>query len=229
MSLYQHGKRTRQTRNTKVFLGVFAIVGAALVTAALIVSKDIGNSTAPKTNVPIVTEVGENEEDKLQINEKLFSFKLPSDWKLLEKRNDQNHFYVWTATKKGASDRKLTIYVDTMPGEPKIVRLQPITPENKKLFLGNISGDCVGFAGNTSVNRQPKDTTPFNAKWENVSFLCDPIVNNQTVGTGTVSGGIATPLTGSQGKHTYFFFYQDHNIRPDDKILIDALKSFQVN
>ena len=50
----------------------------------------------------------------------------------------------------------------------------------------------------------------------------DPISANQTIGTGTVQSGIAAKI----GQHKYFFYYEDHNIRPDDKILQDALRSF---
>src|SRR5687768_7599622 len=103
MPLYQHGKRTRQARNAKVFLGIAAVVGVSLVLAAFIISKDIGNSTAPKTNVPIVTNIGEDEEEKLKVSEQLFLFELPRDWKLYDKRtNEDIHFYRWGSTKKGA-------------------------------------------------------------------------------------------------------------------------------
>ncbi|MDQ3064654.1 MAG: hypothetical protein M3Q36_00055 [bacterium] len=228
MSLYQHGKRTRNPKNPKIFLSIAIVTGVTIVVAAFILSKDIGNSTAPKTNVPIVTNVGEDEESKLQINEKLFIFSLPSDWKLQSKVNDENtHHYVWVSTKKGASDRKLTLYVDTMPAEPKIVRLQPVSPSKNKLILGNISGECLSFAGSTNSSNRSQATAPFKAKWENITFLCDPIQANQTIGTGSTEGGTGVPLTAGQGRHSYFFFYQDHNTRPDDRILVDALKSFE--
>lgn len=218
--MYQHGRRTKSQKSKGSLLAALAIVGVVVLIVAYIVHKDIAGSTAPKTNVPIVTEVGaEDDEEKLKINENLFSFDLPADWKLSSSRKDgRQHFYIWNSTKKGAADRRLTLYVDIMPANHKLVKLQPITPNGAKLILGNLSDDCVNFAG--SADRQ--GNAEFEAKWENVSFMCDPIKANQTIGTGTVEGGIKTTV----GNHSYFFFYEDHNIRPDSQILADVLRSF---
>lgn len=215
--MYQHGKRTKPPFSFRILLGVAAIVGMTLIVTAVILSKDLGNRTTPVTGAEIVTEIGEDGSDKIKIDEPLFYMELPVDWKLQERRNDENiNFYAWVSTRQGGADRKLTLYIDRLPQNHKLVRLLPLTSSNDRFILGNVSDDCANF-----VN--VKGTEPVEAKWENVAFMCDPIINNQTIGTGTEQGGIAANLKG----HKYFFFYEDHNIYPEDSILIQALKSFR--
>lgn len=217
--MYQHGKKTKAPKNSAVFLATVTIIGVVVLIGWWIIHKDIGAGTDPKTTVPIITEVGEDKEDKLKVNENFFSFELPADWKLLEHQTGNGiNAYIYVATRKGADDRKLYVHVDTIPQVYKVTRMQPITPNGNKLMLGNVSGNCVDFSkdANRSSNAE------FTAKWENVTFVCDPIITNQTIGTGTEDSGIATKV----GNHRYFFYYEDHNIRPDDRILRDALQSF---
>lgn len=221
--MYQHGRRTKAPKSANTFLATLIVVGVVVLMAWFIVHKDIGSGTDPKSTVPIVTEVGEDNEDKLKINENFFSFELPADWKLVEhKTGNAINAYVYASTKKGADDRRLEVHLDVMPQNRKLVRLLPLTPNNNKFILGNVSGNCVNFAGGANSQQGSQSNEPFEAKWENITFLCDPITSNQTIGTGTVDGGIKTVL----GRHSYFFYYEDHNIRPDDKILTDALRSF---
>lgn len=221
--MYQHGKRTKQPRGAAVFLATLGIIGVVVLVAWYIVHKDIAGSSGPKTQVPIITEIGEDKKDVIQINEPLFTFELPADWKQTNRVQSQAaNFYEWRSTKAGADDRRLLLHIDTMPQSYKIVRMQPITPNGGKFILGNLSDECINFAKDAGNEQRAQGNAPVEAKWENVSFMCDPINANQTIGTGTVEGGIAAKL----GSHNYFFYFEDHNIHPDSKILSDALKSF---
>lgn len=215
--MYQHGKRTKQPRSFKILLGVAGILGLAIVVAAVILVRDSGKQSEQKSGGTIVTEIGEDGEDSLKIDEPMFSFELPVDWKLAERRNDEHtNFYIWNSTKQGGNDRKLTLHIDRLPQSYKLVKMLPLSPSDDKFILGNISDDCADFAstqGNAAVE----------AKWEGVIFMCDPIRNNQTIGTGSVEGGIGSSLKG----HNYFFYYEDHNIHPDNNILTKAIRSFR--
>lgn len=222
--MYQHGKKTKAPRNMAVFLATVGMVGVVILVAWWMIHNDVGSGANPKTTVPIVTEIGEDKGAKFKVDETLFTFELPEDWKFVEHMQGNSiNAYVYMSTKKGGDDRKLTVHVDTMPSVYKIVKLQPLRPNGSKFSLGNLSAECVNFAG--SADRQGNDE--FQAKWENVTFICDPITANQTIGTGTVEGGIAASLSGSKGTHRYFFYFEDHNVRPEDKIFRDALQSFQ--
>jgi hypothetical protein len=205
-----------------VFFATITTLGVIMLVGWYIVQNDVGNTTGPKTNVPIVTEVGFGEDGAtIEVNEPLFSFKLPVDWKLQERKSDPPNInaYTWVATNDGQDDRKLTLHVDIMPQSYKLVKMWPIMPNNNALSLGNLSDDCINFAG----TNHSQSTAPVPAKWENVSFTCDPIKNNQTIGTGTPGSSIGTEI----GNHTFFFFYEDYNIYPDDGILRGVLQSFQ--
>lgn len=224
MSLYQHGRRTKRTKNPKVILHTAVVLGVALIVVAVILQKDLSSRSNEKTTVPIVTEVGAEAKEVIKINEPLFTMELPADWKLT-KRVTENYanFYEWHSTKKGGDDRRLLLHIDIMPRSYKIVRMQPLSINGNKFVLGNISSECMEFAKDTDRPETRSSNQEVEAKWESVRFVCDPIEANQTIGTGTVDGGIVAQI----GQHKYFFYYEDHNIRPDEKIFQDALRSFQ--
>lgn len=218
--MYQHGKKSHRPRNPKVYLYTAITFGVALIVAAFILQNDLASKTQEKTTVPIVTEVGNEKQDMMLINEPLFTMELPSDWEQTNRvQESYANFYEWHSTVRGGDDRRLELHIDIMPQERKYVRLQPLTINGNKFNLGNLSGDCADFATNVAA---AQSSAPAEAKWEGSTFLCDPISANQTIGTGTVQTGIGAKI----GQHRYFFYYEDHNIRPDDKILQDALRSF---
>lgn len=218
--MYQHGKKSRRKSNPKVFLNAVALLGVSLIGVAWILHKDLATGTEKKTTVPIVTEVGEVKADVISINEPLFSLELPSDWKQTKRVQSRvANLYEWHATKPGSDGRRLVLHIDILPRSYKITQLQPLTPKGDSFRLGTLSGNCRNFAQTVT------DTAPVEAKWENITFVCDPIVANQTIGTGSEEGGIGTRL----GGHDYFFYYEDHNIRFDTKIFTDILKSFRAH
>lgn len=226
--MYQHGKKTKRKSNPRVFLHAVFVLGIALVVVAFILRKDIATENSEKTTVPILTEVKEDKGDVITIDEPQFKFELPSDWvKANRVQSNGANYYEWKSTKKGADDRMLRLHVDTMPASYKVVRMQPITPNGDKLRLGNLSGNCIDFSKDAGSGQRAQGNAPSEAKWEGVTFMCDPINNNQTIGTGTIESGIATKLVGNSGvPRTFFFYFEDHNIRPDDKILTSILQSF---
>lgn len=225
--MYQHGKRTKIKSNPKAFLQFIFVLGFFFVATAIILRNDIAGSDDEKTTVPIVSEVAGASDKSLMVNEPLFSMKLPEDWSLSNRvQANYANYYEWRSSKKGGDDRLLRLHINIMPQSYKIVRMQPIMPDGNKLKLGNLSSSCIDFAIGAGTVQRPSDNASAEAKWENVSFICDPINNNQTIGTGVPGGGIGATMSGSQGQSTFFFYYEDHNIRPDDEILRSALSSF---
>lgn len=219
MSLYQHGRKTRAPKSANTFLATLIIAGVVILGAWWIVHKDIGGGSETKESVPIITQVGEEVGDKIKFDETYFTIELPSDWKFIEHKTGNNiNAYIYHSTKKGGDDRTLMIHVDVMPQSYKVVKIQPISASGNRFLLGGISDECTKFG--TVAERQ--SNAEFETKWDNVRFICDPIEANQTIGTGTEAGGIKATL----GRHSYFFYFEDHNIRPDDKIFQDAVRSF---
>jgi len=228
--MYQHGKRVSRPHNYKVFLATLAIIGGVVLGAWFMIHKDIGNATAPKSNVPIVSTIGSGSgEGTITINEDLFTIELPKDWKQLRETHESYaNSWVWAGTKSGGDDRTITLHVDVMPKDYKLVKLLPLTANGSSFLLGTVSDDCVNFSGGAGASQRSSGNAPFAAKWQDVNFICDPISINQTIGTGTKVDGIGAPLSGSRGKHTFFFYYEDHNIHPDSNIFRDAVLSFKV-
>lgn len=226
--MYQHGKRSRRQRNPKVYVQAAALFGVALIVVAWILHKDLSVGSNEKSTVPILTEVTEDKDATIAINEPLFLLELPDDWH--QTNRVQNHvanYYEWRSTKKGGDDRMLRLHVDVMPAVYKVVKMQPLYVNGKNFRLGNISDNCINFAKEAGTQQRAQGNAPVEAKWENVTFMCDPINNNQTIGTGTLEDGIGATVIGSDGKpHKFFFYWEDHNIRPDDKMFQTILKSF---
>lgn len=221
--MYQHGRKSKRKSGGKVFLQSITVLGLALVIGAYFLHKDLASSTSEKSTVPILTEVKDENADATEIREAEFSMKVPNGWtKTKRVQSNGANYYEYTTSEKG-QDRKLLVHVGTMPEVYKITRLQPIYANGNKLRLGNLSSNCADFAGSASSG----SNEPLSAKWENITFICDPIVNNQTIGTGTSDSGIATQVQGNSGSRKFFFYYEDHNIRPDDKILTDILRTFE--
>lgn len=226
--MYQHGKRTKQKTGGKTFLQASFVIGLLFVIVALVLKSDLANNQKEKTAVPIITEVSGAKTDVADISEPLFSMKLPRDWSQSNRvQSNSANFYEWRSNKQGGNDRMLQLHIDTMPPSYKIVRMLPLTPHGNRLNVGNISGNCIEFARDAGIEQRTQGNAPSLAKWENVTFMCDPINNNQTIGTGAVGDTIGTVLKGNSGEHKFFFYYEDHNIRPDDQIFINAVKSFE--
>lgn len=222
--MYQHGKRAQRQKNPKVMLYVAMVFGVTVIAVAIILRKDLDTSTKEKTAAPIITEVLGDESDTITIDEPLFSINLPPDWELVSRKNDHiANWYIWRSTRSDAPDRTLKLYIDLMPQSYKLVRMQPLYVNGNKFRLGNLSGECMYFAKDTDSSLGSGSNAPVEAKWEDVTFMCDPIEANQTIGTGTVEGGIGAKV----GKHTFHFYYEDHNIRPDDRLFQSALRSFE--
>lgn len=222
--MYQHGKKSHKPKNPRVMLYVALVLGITLIVVAIILRKDLDTSTKEKTTDPIITEVSQDAGNTLTIDEPLFTLKLPSDWVLKDRKNDHiANWYIWRSTRSDAPDRTLKLYIDLLPETHKLVRMQPLYVEGNKFRLGILSGECMYFAKDADNERGTGDNSPVEAKWENVTFMCDPINANQTIGTGTEEGGIGAKV----GKHTFHFFYEDHDVRADDNIFQATLRSFE--
>lgn len=218
--MYQHGKRTKRKSGPRVFLQMAFILGLSFVVGAVLLKNDMASNNQEKTTVPILTEVAGAKDDTIEINEPLFTIRLPKDWVQSNRvQANKANYYEWKSTKQGGDDRLLRLHVDVMPESYKVARLLPVSSSSGgKLSVGNISGNCTDYAKDYSAG----SNATILAKWENVVFNCDPISANQTIGTGTVDNGIAI----SVNNHSYFFYYQDHNVRIDDKMFVDIVKSF---
>lgn len=227
--MYQHGRRPRRTKNPRVYLQAAALLGISLIVVAWILHKDLSVGSEEKSTLPIVTEVSAAQ-DTITIDTQLFTMQLPSDWVESNRVNNPAVNYIeWRSTKQGGNERMLRVYIDVLPVDYKIVKLLPVTVDGRTLRTGNLSGTCANFAKDTAADLGDNGIAAVEAKWESITFVCDPINGNQTIGTGTVEGGIAAKMSTSFGdEHKFFLYWQDHNIRPDDLMFQNIVKSFNV-
>jgi len=194
-----------------------------------LIHKDVGSSGQTTNAAPIITDVNDDQTQKLHVDERLFSLDLPLDWKLQTKDTIPFVYWTWVSTKKNADNRTLILYVDGSPPNQAVNQLLPLLKSTESSFnVGSLSNQCNDFTPAAQAAAKANQTVP--SRWQGVNFICDaanPI--NQAIGTGSMDGLNMIRLTGaSGGTHTYFFLYLDHNIHPDSSILTDALTSFKV-
>jgi len=226
---YDHGPPRHLLRHLSVTLGVSVVILASVFG---LIAYDARN----KQPVVIgkVAEVPQTVQavPMLQINEPLFSMQLPIDWVETGSQDTATmHSITWQSTAKNATNRYLTLYIDTIPTTLPVNRELPLTVSGNGLASGELSDNCSDFtSGGTQNVGQAEALPPTPSTWLSVNFICNipDVVMNQ-VGTGAVGSPINTvKVTGaSGGTHSYFFLYTDLNIDPDYTILTNAIQSFR--
>lgn len=215
-----------------VVLFVFAFAASA---AYFFIKYDVNKSTSIKTGDQTATsyyDAGKND-TKLVIDEKLYSFALPSDWKEVSRSKTPTDLYIeWQSTEKNYEARTLKLHIDTIPKDFGVNKIIPISVVNNRLVPGDLSDNCANF--NTEKYQSgptvQKVIEKIAAKWEQANFTCD-IGNHErnVIGTAVVNGDYNLALQNSSGeKHSFFFVYTDHTINPDYQIVNDVLRSFKM-
>jgi hypothetical protein len=163
---------------------------------------------------------------QVTINDPLFSFDLTKEWKEVERKNTPiERSIMWAPRQnKTAIGHSLKLFVDVIPKDFAINKLLPLDAADNRLSYRQISENCKNYTPEKKDNNLPQPS-----KWQGVEFMCDlPSFAQNKVGTGSPGAMNTTTVQGeTQGKHTYFFVYTDHNDKPDYQILYTALKTFQ--
>jgi hypothetical protein len=228
---YRYGHRSERHRPRKVLL---VLAGSLLILSLIggLVFSDLrrNGSQSVEGESKTVTQVIGDSVQRIAIDEPLYSFELPGDWKEIGRQSTPNeHSVSWQASKKGEDNRYLTLYVDVIPPDIAVNRLLPVSAQGATLSYGDISEKCETFTGNGTVDAsRGTQLKPAPAKWQGVSFICNlpRMVDNQ-IGTGSSEGINQVTVTGpGKGAHRYFFLYTDRNIQPNYNILYEAVRSF---
>jgi hypothetical protein len=226
MYFYQYNQRVHRPRNFLILLLTVIVTGVIILGIWFFVRKDSKQTQTPKNTLPIIHNVTSGSGNHFHVAEKWFSMDLPDDWKLMQKSESPAHIWTWQATKKNADDRTIDLYIDFLPADVALNKLQPVKANGTKLDLGTLSDDCTNF---TNAGDHPSEDKL--ALWQGVSFTCrvtSPI--SGIIGTGSTEGPNKVTLTGpTSGPHSYFFIFTDHDIHPNPTIFTDALTSFRVN
>lgn len=159
-----------------------------------------------------------------------FTMELPDGWELNGKLNPfyNQVYYEFQSKIKDYDNRWLRVYIDVIPEEFSLNKLLPITVLENTLEAGTVSEDCKTFNGAPKIGSGQTNAQTWKATWEDITFICNMVGQQNYIGTATAKDGYAVPVTGPiKGTHKYFFVYIDHNVRPDTKILVDAVESFE--
>lgn len=160
------------------------------------------------------------------IDEPLFTFNLPPDWKETDRRSTNNENSItWQATKKKADNRWLKLYIDVIPPDLAFNRMLPIVVSGNTLTHGQMSANCKEY----TTTKEGPIYEPVPSRWQGIDFLCDIpkwLQNNIGVGSEGVKNSINVKGL-NKGEHKYMFVYTDHNIQPDYSILYEVINTFQ--
>lgn len=232
--MYRLGRRSKKKAKKNLWVVILIFLLIPVVGVAFFLLRVVKDSdTKPTTPLAITREyAAEQTDDRKTFDQDDFTIKLPSDWLLKDHMTTPYNMYSWQASKKGADNRWLEIYVDSTPQEKAFNRMLPVSIDGNKIIVtGSVSDNCTAFTGPQGPDHAPAsgvDTLP--AKWQGVDFQCDMAnYTRNLVGVGTADTQTAIKLAGVKtGAHTFFFVYIDHNISPDYQILEDALASIEV-
>ncbi len=178
----------------------------------------------------VAQEVQGQTAQRVVVDEPLYTFTLPPDWKETARQTTASERSVTWQWQAKEANRWLKLYVDTIPANLAANRLLPVeVAHDTTITYGQLSENCATFTGPAGTAAlQTNNPGPTRSKWQQIDFICDltKFVENK-VGVGSVEGINTISLTGpTGGSHRYFFLYTDHNIQPNYGILYDALRSF---
>lgn len=217
--MYNHQQRPKRLKRGLLALSFMMGLGG-IGAAGLFIYNDLRLNQSPvvEGESRVVGQVM-GSADAYFVNEPLFDFELPVDWREIDRSDTaRERSITWQATKLNEDNRYLKLYINTIPDDP-IVRLLPVRVNGSQLQRGQLSASCSTFSDDAS------------AKWEDVEFRCDTArrVDTNIVGTGEAGQPINTfEITGPEGgTNRYFFVYTDRNISPNFEIFYSAINSFQ--
>ncbi len=220
--MYRLGKGSgKRRRYMTLFILIVAVIVALIFIAKQQFKGDTVVSKAPAVTSKVIVETPKTK----VIDEPLFSFRLPTDWKFVSHQTKPFEVYTWQSTAPKIAGRAMSIYVDVLPTTMGVNHALPVHANGSHLAgIGSVSDNCADF---TKPNPKAISVaTP--ATWDSVGFLCD-LGNNQrdVVGTASPDGINRVTLTGpNSGAHSLFFTYTDNDIQADYSIFVQALQSF---
>ena len=228
--MYRHNVRVKRQRQVilVVLVLVVSMATSLFIFVFFLIRHDTNKENPSTATSPVPAGTVGTPQQKLKVDEKWFSFELPSDWKPVTSNVRPYTYWQWRSTVKNADDKTLTVYVDGAPPNYPINQLLPLMKNESGFLLGNLSDNCNEFTADVKAALDAHQTRP--SRWQGIDFICDvPNFVNQAIGTGSSDGVNKITMNGAtSGKHDYFFVYVDHNIHPNSSIFTNALDSFRV-
>jgi hypothetical protein len=222
--MYRSGEPEHSHRKFYAWLGgIVIVILAGLFALGHFLKSDnhIGNTPAV-----VVTKISYDTTKLTTFDEKLFSIKLPIDWKPIVHNDVPAPTLGWQGSVGDNKNRWLEIYIDTNVGTFAVNRALHIQAHQNTInVLGSVSDNCTTFTGMSNTQGHGGVL----AKWQGIDFLCDTgNYERDVVGTTSPDGLNNATLTGTSGPHHFFFVYTDNSASPDYSLFTNAIKSFRL-
>lgn len=209
--------------------GTLLVVVGLLIVVGVAASRSMFQAhTVLHQAAPVVQTVLGDSTAQQHVSKSFFELDLPSDWHAVDAPKVRYAVYSWAGTKGDNVARRLDIYVDNIPFDLAVNRLQPVQADGNHFDITDTTSDnCTSF-----TQRAPDSAQTGNApsKWSGVDFLCD--VGNyerDVVATGSTEGVNMATLTGAtSGSHRVLLVYSDNTSSPDYTIFATIIKSFRL-
>jgi hypothetical protein len=222
-SPYRIGERKHSHRRMYIWLGGFL---AALVFGAVIGVRMLHADTHIADTPKVVTRKITYDTPNTGVFEgSTFKLTLPSDWKPMPVTDTPTPTYSWHGKSKDDVARWIDVYVDADVATFSLNRVVSVQANGAGLSVtSEVSDNCTNFTGAPVGSGQ----SHIQAKWQNLTFLCETgNYARDVVGTVSPDGLNTVIVTGPlKGMHHYLFVYTDNSASADYKIFTDALKSF---
>ncbi len=226
---YQIGHRRRRSWRLLI-VGLLAVILVGVVAYAYLqfrTDTQVVIKNSPGSTHPLVIP---NAKTK-HIDQGLFAFDVPADWKLIKHDTAAYSSYSYQSTLANADNRYLDIYIDKLPRTLAVNKAVKVQSQGSTLTHGEVSENCITYTTGSPRTAGGSQPLTVAAKWDGVDFLCDTDNTlRNVVGTsapGTINQVILAGQTG--GSHPLFFVYTDNNATPEYSIFYNILESFVVN
>ncbi len=217
----KNGRRRRLT--------VLLVTGLLLSGAGLYAYRLLLQDTQPviSSTVGATRTFQGTAEERQKIDEAVFSFNLPADWKRIPPEQTVYKSYRYQSGKKNAENRYLTVFVDTIPLDRPVNKAVALRPSGSGLRHGQASENCSEFPG---VQSAGQGRLQLKTTWDGVEFICDLDTETRNViGTSSPGSVNSVRLSGpAAGSHSFFFLYEDNNYTPDYSLFYGILDSFKI-
>lgn len=236
--MYRLGRPTSSKRPKKLYLleiiVIIVIVIGALFAFYWFVIRQEKPAAITGNDSPLNSRI-EVAESFTEVNEPTFSMSLPGTWKETERNHDANYRTIkWDYVAKGGIGRWVRVYIDTIPADFPVTYVVPVRADGEKILANPASDHCSQFTPGALRPDQTNKPTPGSTEkipssWQGIKFICDgahPLY--QRLGTSSKEAINSVAVTGpSQGKHRYFFVYDDAYYNPDYSLFLTILDSFR--
>lgn len=224
--MYRLGHRT--SRHYLIGGALLAAAGLLITTGVVVPKIVFQPHTVLHQTAPVVQTVLGDTVTLQHVAKSFFELDVPVGWHAIAAPPVRYTVYSWSGARGAAAARRLDVYIDNIPFDLAVNRLQPVQADGDHFdTIGTTSDNCTSFTPRVPDSVQ---TGSAPSKWSGVNFLCDEAnYERDVVATGSTEGVNIATLTGvTTGSHRVLLVYTDSNPNPDYTIFAGIINSFRL-